>query len=100
MHPARQMRAFVELARQGLRKADIAVHFWAEWGACAQAAQAAAGGESHQGKRKGEVIESLKRIFAGDYRADDGGATRMPPVFQALIGPHLGGPISVWDAGR
>jgi ParB family chromosome partitioning protein len=37
--------------------------------------------ESQQGKRKGEVIESLKQAFGEDYPADDPGETWIPPVF-------------------
>jgi ParB family chromosome partitioning protein len=37
--------------------------------------------ESQQGKRKGEVIESLKQAFGEDYPADDPRATWIPPVF-------------------
>ena len=37
--------------------------------------------ESQQGKRKGEVIESLKQAFREDYPADDPRATWIPPVF-------------------
>ena len=37
--------------------------------------------ESQQGKRKGEVIESLKQAFGEDYPVDDPRATWIPPVF-------------------
>ncbi|WP_123035791.1 ParB/RepB/Spo0J family partition protein [Haliea alexandrii] len=37
--------------------------------------------ESQQGKRKGEVIESLQQAFAEDYAADDPRATWLPAVF-------------------
>lgn len=37
--------------------------------------------ESQQGKRKGEVIASLKQAFAEEYPANDPRATWIPPVF-------------------
>jgi ParB family chromosome partitioning protein len=37
--------------------------------------------ESQLGKRKGEVIESLKQAFNEDYPTDDPRATWIPPVF-------------------